>query len=302
MVTQLPARDAFLAGMRPRTRWPVRVLRFIWVQPVFIACGVILLLFGLVAVFAYQVAPYSPTEQNLRDSLLPPSKVHPLGTDQLGRDVLSRTIHGGRVSLTVGFAVMILGGCLAALLGGISGYAGGGVDAAIQRVVDAVLSIPTLILLMTVLGVIGPTLGKIIIVISVQAMFGASRTVRSAVLAVKERPYIEAARTLGVHPLRIFLLHVMPNVLAVAIVIATLLFGNAILIEAALSFLGVGVRPPTVTWGGMLAGENRSFLFTAPWMAVAPGVALTSVVLCINLFGDGLRDILDPRLRGGLSG
>jgi peptide/nickel transport system permease protein len=298
MVAQTPALDAFITGMRPRTAWPVRFVRLTRAQPVFFVCGLILLLFGLVAVFADQVAPYSPTEQNLRDNLLPPGEAHLLGTDQLGRDVLSRTIHGGRISLAVGFAVMVLGAFLAALLGGISGYVGGWVDSGIQRVVDAVLSIPTLILLMTVLGVIGPTLGKIIVVISVQAMFGSSRTVRSAVLAVKERPYVEAARAVGVHPLRIFFLHVMPNVMAVIIVVGTLLFGFAILIESALSFLGVGVRPPTVTWGGMLAGENRSFLFTAPWMAVAPGLALTTVVLCINLFGDGLRDILDPRLRG----
>ncbi len=297
-MAQTAAIDAFVTGMRSRNPWPVRFVRLTRAQPVFIVCGFILLLFGLLASFADQVAPYSPTEQNLRDNLLPPGADHLLGTDQLGRDVLSRTIHGGRISLAVGFAVMVLGAFLAALLGGISGYAGGWFDSCIQRVVDAVLSIPTLILLMTVLSVIGPTLSKIIVVISVQAMFGSSRTVRGAVLSVKAQPYVEAARAVGVHPLRIFCLHVMPNVMAVVIVIATLLFGFAILIESALSFLGAGVRPPTVTWGGMLAGENRSFLFTAPSMAVAPGIALTTVVLCINLFGDGLRDILDPRLKG----
>jgi peptide/nickel transport system permease protein len=282
----------------PHRSWRTDALRLARQQPVFVACGLFLLAVTLIALFAGQVATHSPTAQELANNLQAPSNDHYLGTDQLGRDVFSRTIYGGQVSLKVGFGVMVLGGLLAALVGGISGYAGGWLDSTIQRVVDAFLPVPALVLLLTVLSVIEPTLTKLILVVSVWAMIGSSRTIRSAVLSVKSRPYVEAARSVGVHPARIFFLHVMPNVAAVVIIVGTLLFSAAILVEAALSFLGAGVRPPTVTWGGMLGGENRAYLFTQKWMALAPGICLSAVVLAINLFGDGLRDILDPRLKG----
>src|SRR5262249_41611288 len=267
-------------------------------QPLFVACGAVLVLIAGLALAAPFVTPYGPNDQSLIDGLLGPSRQRPFGTDQLGRDIFSRTLYAGRVSLAVGFGVMLLGGGLAALLGGFSGFRGGWVDGAIQRLVDAFLSIPTLVLLMTVLSVIGTSLTKMILAMAIWAMVSSSRTVRGAVLTVKTRQYGEAARSVGARPGRVFLRHVLPNVAATIIVIATLLFGIAVTIEATLSFLGFGVPPPTPTWGGMLAGDSRSFLTSAPWLAIAPGAALTTTVIAINLFGDGLRDILDPRLRG----
>jgi peptide/nickel transport system permease protein len=267
-------------------------------QPLFVMAGLVLLTFVIFAVGAPVVAPHSPDDQNLANYLVGPSASHLAGTDQLGRDILSRTIYAGRVSLVVGFGVMVVGTVLAAAVGGMSGYLGGWADAVIQRLVDAFLSIPALILLLTVLSVVGTSTFKIIAVVGMWSMISSSRTIRSAVLTVKGRPYVEAARAVGAGHARLLLLHVAPNVTAPIIVIASLMFGYAILIEASLSFLGFGVPPPTPTWGGMLSGDSRTYLVSAPWMALTPGIALTLVVLAINLFGDGLRDLLDPRLRG----
>lgn len=267
--------------------------------PVSAVCAVILLGLIVVAIAAPWLAPYPHNRQHLSDSLASPSKQYLLGTDHLGRDVLSRTIMGARVSLTVGFGAMAIGTVLATMLGGISGYIAGRIDAVIQRFVDAFMSVPTLILLMTVMSVVGTSLLHMIIVISVSMMISSSRTVRSAVITVKANPYVEAARVLGAGPVRVFFHHVLPNITAPIIVIASLMIGYAILIEASLSFLGFGVPPPHPTWGGMLAGEGRTYMLIAPWMALAPGIVLTVVILSINLVGDGLRDILDPRLRGG---
>lgn len=287
----------FSAGPSP-TRRMKAAATLLRRQPVFVLCGAVLTLFASLALAAPLVAPYDPNDQRLSENLLRPSRAHLFGTDQTGRDILSRTIYAGRISLAVGFGVMLLGGALAALLGGLSGYWGGWPDAVLQRLVDAFLSIPTLVLLMTVLSVIGASLLKLILALGVWAMVSSSRTVRGAVLAVKARPFIEAARSAGAGSGRVFLRHVLPNVAAPIIVISSLMFGIAVIIEATLSFLGFGVPPPTPTWGGMLAGDSRSYLISAPWMAIAPGAALTLVVIAVNLFGDGLRDILDPRLRG----
>lgn len=278
--------------------WWSALLALVRRRPVSMLCGFILLVFVALALAAPFVAPYDPSEQDLSNRLLGPSRMHPFGTDQLGRDILSRTIYGGRVSLATGLGVMILGGGLSALLGSLSGYLGGKVDAIVQRFVDAFLSIPALVLLMTMLSVVGISMLKMILAIAVWAMVANSRTVRGAVLSVKTRQYTEAARSVGAGSVRILLRYVLPNVIAPIIVICTLLFGVAVIIEATLSFLGYGVPPPTPTWGGMLSGDSRSYMLEAPWMAIAPGTALTLVVVAINLFGDGLRDLLDPRLRG----
>ena len=297
-MTEAGVAETLAGELRPSGGVRVGILRTVRENPVFVACGLILLFFIVIAALADVVAPYAATDQDILHTLEGPSRDHLLGTEQLGRDILSRTVYGARISLAVGLSVMLIGGALAALIGGISGYAGGWIDASIQRVVDAFMSIPSLILLMTVLNVIGPSLTKIILVMGIQFSIGASRTVRSAVLSVKVRPYVEAAHAVGVHPARIYFLHVMPNVMAVVIVVATLMLGSAILVEAALSFLGFGVPPPTATWGGMLAGPNRHFAFIQQWMVLAPGICLFVVLVAANLFGDGLRDILDPRLRG----
>jgi peptide/nickel transport system permease protein len=266
-------------------------------QPVAVICGVALLAIVAVAVAAPWAVPFKPNAQSLGDSLASPGGKHLLGADRTGRDVLSRTIYGARTSLSVGFGSMVVGTVLATLLGGLSGYLGGRTDALVQRLVDAFLSVPTLVLLLTVLSVIGASLLKIILVIGVSAMITSSRTIRSAVIAVKARPYIEAARAVGCGPGRVFVRHILANVAAPTIVVASLIVGYAILIESSLSFLGFGVPPPAATWGSMLAGDGRAYMVAAPWLVAAPGVALTLVIVCINLFGDGLRDILDPRLR-----
>jgi peptide/nickel transport system permease protein len=265
-------------------------------QPVAVFCFFLLLVMTLVVIAAPLISPYTATEQSLRDSLLSPRSSHLLGTDQLGRDILARVIYGGRVSLTVGFGVMIIGGGLAALLGGFSGFIGGWVDSVIQRIVDAFLCVPGLLLLMTVLSAVDHTVLNITLTIGLFAVVGSSRTIRSTVIAIRARPYIESARAAGVGPLRLFFLHVMPNAAATVIVVSTLWFGSAILVEAGLEFLGYGIAPPTPTWGGMLAGDSRSYLISAPWLALAPGITVTVVLIAVNLLGDGLRDVLDPRL------
>jgi peptide/nickel transport system permease protein len=206
-------------------------------------------------------------------------------------------LYGARVSLTVGFGAMAAGGLLSTLFGGLSGFLGGWVDAVLQRIVDACLSIPALIMLMTLLSILGTTLWTLIAVLSVWSIVSSARTVRSAVIVVLHRPYVDAARAVGVSPPRLFLRHVMPNIAAPCIVVSTLIFVYAVLTEAALSFLGFGVRPPTATWGGMLSGDSRALMLVAPWIGLAPGVALSVVVIAVNLLGDGLRDVMDPSLR-----
>lgn len=286
-----------VAGPPRAQRWSRGIGRALR-EPALSVSALVLLAVTLAAVLAPAIAPFSPNEQHLGDALVGPNSTYWLGTDQSGRDILSRTMFAGRVSLLVAFGSMVVGTGLATLLGGVSGFFGGWFDSIMQRLVDASLSIPALILLMTVLTIIGPSILKMTIVIGGWAMISSSRTVRSAVLAVKERPFVEAARTVGAGDPRIFALHILPNIVAPVIVIASLIFGYAILIEATLSFLGFGVPPPTATWGGMLSGDTRTYLITAPWIAIAPGVALTAVVIAVNLLGDSLRDVLDPRLKG----
>src|SRR5947207_7254875 len=263
-----------------------------------------LIIFGLVvvAIFAPVLAPRDPYRFNLNERGLPirmqaPSAAFPLGTDPLGRDVLSRIVHGARVSLGVGFASVLIGTLVGRGLGLVSGYCEGGVDQAIQRGVDTAMAVPGIVLALAVMSVLGQSLTNIIIVIALVIAPGASRVVRGTVLAVKEHAFIDAARALGARPGRIVVRHVLPNVFAPVLVIATVWLGNAIVIEAALSFLGLGTPPPTPTWGAMLSGEGRRNLETAPYLAIFPGLAISIVVLAFNMLGDALRDLLDPRLR-----
>jgi ABC-type dipeptide/oligopeptide/nickel transport system permease subunit len=227
----------------------------------------------------------------------PPTTAFPLGTDPLGRDVLSRIIYGSRVSLIVGFASVILGTALGTALGLLSGYLEGRVDYIIQRAVDTTMAIPGLVLALAIVSVLGQSLTNVVIVIALVIAPGASRVVRGTVLALKQQAFIDAALALGASPSRIIVRHVLPNVLAPVLVIATVWLGNAIVIEAALSFLGLGTPPPTPTWGAMLSGEGRRNLETAPYLAIFPGLAISVVVLAFNMLGDAIRDVLDPRLR-----
>ncbi|MBI2888002.1 MAG: ABC transporter permease [Chloroflexi bacterium] len=252
----------------------------------------------LVAIFAEVITPYDPIVISQPDKLLSPSFAHPLGTDHLGRDLFARIVHGARISLTIGFGVVLLGTMLAGVIGCVTGYAGGKLDAIVQRFVDAVMSMPQLILLLTIVSVIGPGILNLVLVLSFRAAIGESRTIRSAVIGIKENQYIEAARAVGCDHLYILSRYILPNIMAPLIVLASVSLASAILAEASLSFLGFGVPPPIPTWGGLLSSEGRRFMMVAPWIAIAPGVALSLVIFGINMLGDGLRDVLDPRLRG----
>src|SRR5215813_8450048 len=271
-------------------------------KPLGAVSALIVLALILVAILAPVLAPRDPYELNLNERGLPirmqaPSAAFPLGTDPLGRDVLSRIVYGSRVSLIVGFASVLVGSLLGTMLGLISGYLEGRPDAVIQRAVDTTMSIPGIVLALAVMSVLGQSLVNIILVIALVIAPGASRVVRGTVLAVKQETFVDAAQALGASPARVVGRHVLPNVFAPILVIATVWLGNAIVIEAALSFLGLGTPPPTPTWGGMLSGEGRRNLESAPYLAIFPGLAISIVVLAFNMFGDALRDLLDPRLR-----
>ena len=271
-------------------------------KPLGTAGAVVTLLLILSAVLAPLIAPFDPYDFNLTDQGLPLRQQAPngeflFGTDALGRDVLSRIIYGARVSLMVGFLSVALGTTVGTAIGLASGFWGGKVDQVLQRIVDTFMAFPGIVLALAVIAVLGQSLMNIILVIAIVIAPGTSRVIRGAVLAVKENVYVEAARSIGASDLRISIRHVLPNVFAPVIIIATAWVGNAIVIEAALSFLGMGTPPPTPTWGGMLAGEGQRSLENAPWLAIFPGLAISIVVLSFNMLGDALRDVLDPRLR-----
>jgi peptide/nickel transport system permease protein len=264
----------------------------------FLGASIVLTLLGT-AVFADVIAPYGYAQTNLLHRFRPSGPEHWLGTDQLGRNVLSRIIYGTRVSLTVSLGATTLGICLGTLIGVTSGFFGGRYDLGVQRVVDAWESIPNLLLLLTIISLLGPGLFNVLAVLGLSFGIQNSRIIRGVVLSVKENAYIEAAQAFGGSSLRIMLSHILPNVAAIIIVVATIGLGNLILVEAALSFLGFGVPPPHPTWGGMLSLQGVSYMYQAPWLAIWPGIALSAAVFGFNMFGDALRDLLDPRLRGG---
>jgi peptide/nickel transport system permease protein len=256
----------------------------------------------VVAVLAPLLAPRDPYAFNLNERGLPirmqaPNGNFPLGTDALGRDVLSRIVYGARVSLVVGFASVLIGTLLGTGIGLAGGYWEGWLDQLLQRGVDTAMAVPAIVVALAVMSILGQSLTNVIFVIGFVIAPGASRVVRGTVLAVKQQAFIDAAHASGASAGRIVLRHVLPNVFAPILVIATVWLGNAIVIEAALSFLGLGTPPPTPTWGGMLSGEGRRNLEIAPYLAIFPGLAISIVVLAFNMLGDALRDLLDPRLR-----
>ena len=267
-------------------------------------------LFGLVvvlavvvaAVFASVVAPFDPLAQDIGQRLKEPGwqdaqgRIHPLGTDHLGRDILSRIIHGSRIALLVGLAAVAISGVLGMVIGLVAGYFGGRVDDFFMRLADIQLAFPFILLAIAVIGVLGPSLRNIIIVIGVSSWVVYARVVRGEVLSIREREFVQAAVALGSRDWRILARHVLPNAFTPWLVVATLDMARVIVLESALSFLGLGVQPPTPTWGGMLA-DGRVYLSTAWWLATFPGLAILVTVLGINLLGDGLRDTLDPRLK-----
>jgi peptide/nickel transport system permease protein len=257
----------------------------------------------LTAVAAPLLSPFDPIEQDLGDLRLKApgfragdGRIHPLGTDHLGRDLLARVIYGARPALLVGFAAVAISGLIGMAAGLISGYFGGRMDDVLMRLADIQLAFPFILLAIAVIGVLGPSLQTIIIVIGVSSWVVYARIVRGAVLTLREREFVQAALALGGGDGRVLLRHILPNVFTPWLVVATLDMARVIVIESALSFLGLGVQPPTPTWGGMLA-DGRVYISTAWWLATFPGLAILITVLGINLFGDGLRDTLDPRLK-----
>ncbi len=257
----------------------------------------IVLLVIVLAVFADVVAPYDPTEMKVTNGLKRPSAVHPFGTDRFGRDVLSRTIHGSRIALGVALSSIALAFVIGTVLGLVGGYVGGWPDLAIGRVMDVLFSFPTLILAIGIAAMLGPGLNNAALAIAVVYAPLFSRVARGPVIAEREKDHVVAARGLGAGGFRVAFRHILPNVLAPLIVQGSVSLAFAILTEASLSYLGLGTQPPDPSWGTML-NEGRTYLETAPWMSIFPGLAIMLAVLGFNLLGDGLRDVLDPQLRG----
>ena len=268
-------------------------------KPLGSVCGIIILMLILVGILADVLAPYDHMEPHTEYILQAPSARFLLGTDYVGRDFLSRLIHGARLSLIVGLAATTLNVVVAVLIGGSSGFFGGKLDLAVQRFVDAWMAFPGLLLLLTVMSIVGRGMLQIIVVLGITGGIVGSRTVRGAVIDIKENAYFHAAQSIGSAGWRTFIRHVLPNIAPVVIVIFTINIGGVIISEASLSFLGFGLPPSVPSWGAMLSREGRQFMEIAPWLALWPGLALTVTVYCLNMFGDALRDLLDPRLRGG---
>ena len=266
-------------------------------KPLGFAGAIALLLFLVCGVLADGISPYGYNEISPIDRLKPPSSAHWFGTDHLGRDMLSRCLYGARLSVIIGCSAALLATLISAVVGIVSGYFGGKVDLAMQRFVDAWMSFPDLIVLIVVVSVLGPGMPQIIGTLGLLLGIGGSRIVRSAVVSVREHMYVHAAQSIGAASPRILLRHVLPNVMPPLIVLLTTRVGTVILAESGLSFLGLGVPPPAPTWGGMLSGTGRTYMFQGPWLALAPGLCLTAVVYATNVFGDALRDLLDPRMR-----
>ena len=273
--------------------------RLVKEKPLSIIAGVVILLLILVAIFADVLAPFPHDEVNIVDRMQAPSDRYLLGTDQLGRDLLSRLIFGAQISLTVGLAATAVNVVVAVLIGGPSGFFGGRLDLAAQRFVDAWMAFPGLLLLLTIMSLVGRGVPQIIVVLGVTGGIGGSRVIRGAVIGVKENVYFQAAEAIGSTRWRTLIRHVLPNIAAPMIIIFTINVGAVIISEAALSFLGFGLPISVPSWGGMLSREGREFMEVAPRLALWPGLCLTIVVYCLNMFGDAVRDLLDPRLRGG---
>ncbi len=294
--------DSSSGGVTERKRhsWLVNFfIRLVREKPLGTVGLVITLLLLFVGIFADFLAPYGMNEQFLTDRLAAPSARFWLGTDNLGRDMLSRVIFGARVSVIVGLAATTIATIICVIIALLSGYIGGKFDLVVQRFVDAWMCLPWLVILMVVISLVGPGMLTLIIAIGISWGIGGSRTARSAVIAIKENVYVQAAVAIGCPTRRILTRHILPNVMAPVIIGFSLAVPGVILAEASLSFLGFGIPPPAPSWGGMLAGSGRTFMFLAPWMVIWPGLALSIVVYGINMFGDAVRDLLDPRLRGG---
>ena len=283
--------------VRSLPRWLRGWIRFARRWPLGAAGAVIIVVMILCAIAAPLVAPYHPLETDFAAQFSPPTLAHWLGTDAFGRDVLSRIVYGSRTAMLVGFSCAVLGATLGAVLGVGSAYFGGRIDLYLQRIMDIFLCFPLIILALAIVAMMGNSIFNLIIAITVPMAPRCALVIRAAALAIRELPYVDAARAAGFRHARIVLRHILPNVMAPYLIMLTSFLGQAILLEASLSFLGLGVQEPTASWGLMLRGAAVQFAETAPWMAIFPGLAISLAVFAFNLFGDSLRDALDPRLR-----
>ncbi len=287
-VIPAPRRSAFLAGL----------LRLIREKPLGAIGLAIVLVFLFCGIFADVLAPHGVNQISPVNRLKPPSARFWFGTDHLGRDMFSRILYGAQLSVIIGLTAASLATFISVTLGVVSGYFGGRIDMLIQRVVDAWMSFPELIILIVVVSVVGPGMLQVIGILGLTFGIGGSRIIRGAVISVRENMYIHATQSMGASTTRVLLRHILPNIMAPVLVLFSTRVGAVILVESGLSFLGFGVPPPAPTWGGMLSGSGRTYMYLAPWLALAPGLCLTMVVYGINVLGDALRDLLDPRMRG----
>ena len=298
MTMEAAKTDRRLAGSFPRRVAGSGVLRFILRKPLGALGAFMLASVILAALFAPLAAMYDTNAQDYQRRLEGPSLSHFMGTDEFGRDLWARVVHGSRISLLVGFASVLVGATIGLALGVFSGYAGGIVDDVMQRVVEIMLSLPGIFLALALVATLGSGLDKLIIALIFIYTPRTLRVIRGAVLSVKQNSYIDAAKAVGARPMRIMSRHILPNVMAPYLILASGLLANAILIEATLSYLGLGVPPPHPSWGRMLANSVAQYAAAAPWMVIFPGLAITWLVLGFNLLGDTIRDAWDPRLRG----
>jgi peptide/nickel transport system permease protein len=286
-----------IAPLEERTSWAGKAWSLARRKPLGAAGAVIVLLILLLATLADLITVYDPIENDFESMHLAPGAAHWFGTDQFGRDVLTRIIYGARTALIVGFVASTIGSSLGLVLGVTSAYFGGRFDLFFQRVMDIFLSFPLIIMALAVVSIFGTGLENVILAITIPFIPRCARVVRSSALAVREIPYIDAARTLGFNHKRIILRHMVPNVMAPFLIMLTTFMGQAILLEASLSYLGLGVQEPTPAWGLMLQGGAEEYAESAPWIPIFPGLAITASVFAFNLFGDAVRDTLDPKLR-----
>jgi peptide/nickel transport system permease protein len=286
------------APLAPRLGWPRQVADFARAKPLGAAGAVIILGMLGVAALAHALAPYDPYLADYGAQFARPSAEHWLGTDEFGRDILSRIMYGARIALFVGFTASFVGCSLGALLGVVSAYCGGAVDLLLERVMDVLLAFPQLILALAVASILGPAVPNVVVAVAIPIIPRAARVVRATALSIKQNQYVEAAHGLGASHVRVVRQHLLPNVLAPYLIIVTAQLGTAILAEAALSYLGLGAAEPTPSWGLMLSGSAPSYAEKAPWIGLFPGIAISLAVFGFSLFGDSLRDALDPKLRG----
>lgn len=284
-----------------RQRRPLisRVARFTRTKPLGAIGALLVLLVMILAIFAPFLSPHDPLALYRDKQFTPPGQEFILGTDNVGRDLLSRIIWGSRVSLYVGILSVSIGSTIGGVLGLVSAYLGGTFDTTVQRLIDSIMAFPALVLAIAIVAMMGASTNNVVVALSVVLIPQGCRVIRSAALSAKENQYIDAARAIGCSDMRIVFRHLLPQCVAPFIVLATASVGWAIVIEASLNFLGVGTPPPTATWGGMLAGAARRYAESAPWMAIFPGIAISLAVFGFNMLGDALRDVLDPRLRTG---